>query len=76
MKGAAVYSASDGTFTLDSERDLAVFRKTGWFSVTLSFRHSSYEYLTATYTPGQATNNVTNEPLIKAGDIFLRPRVK
>jgi len=72
-KGAAVYTDADGSFVLDSQRDLAFIRKSGWFSVNLSFRHNSYESLIITYMPRQATNNVAGEPLIKAGDIYLRP---
>jgi len=75
-KPAPVRTAGDGTFVLDSQRDVVVFLKREWYSVTLSFRHSAYEGFTVTYTVADATNTATHEPLVKAGDILLIPRRK
>jgi hypothetical protein len=68
-----VSSRKDGTFVLDSERDLELFRRTGWYSVTLSFTHSGYAPMTTNYSLVNATNTPTGEPLVRAGDILLAP---
>src|SRR5678815_1637610 len=69
----AVRSIKDGTFVLDSERDLELFRRAGWYSVTLTFEHAGYASITTTYTVANATNSPSGEPLVKAGDILLTP---
>ncbi len=71
-----VRSGGDGRFVLDSERDLALFRKLGWYSVSLSFEHPAYQPLTETYTLSDATNTATGEPVVKTGDILLTPRAR
>lgn len=68
----AVHTAEDGTFALQSERALAVFRKLGWYSITISFRHPAYEKATFRYTLAEATNAISSEPLVKAGDVRLK----
>ena len=72
----AVRSHPDGTFVLASQRDLTLFRHTGWYSVTIAFEHAGYLPLTKEYTLGNATNTPAGEPLVKAGDILLAPRSK
>ena len=69
----AVRSIKDGTFILDSERDLELFRRAGWYSVTLTFEHAGYTSITTNYTVANATNSPSGEPLVKAGDILLTP---
>jgi hypothetical protein len=69
-------SRQDGTFVLASERDLELFRRSGWVSVTLSFEHAGYETFTTNYTLVNATQTPRGEPLVKAGDILLAPRSK
>lgn len=70
----AVRTGSDGRFVLDSERDLALFRKLDWYSVSLSFDHSGYERFVTNYTLIDAIVTPKGEPLVKAGDIRLRPK--
>jgi hypothetical protein len=69
----SVRTGEDGAFVLDSVRDLALFGKGGWYSVTLSFEHARYERLIASYTPAQSTNTPSGEPLVNAGDVRLNP---
>jgi hypothetical protein len=70
----AVRTGRDGTFVLDSERNLALFQRLGWYSVTLAFAHPGYERLTTEFTLANATNTPTGEPLVRAGDIRLQPK--
>jgi len=70
----AVRTGSNGRFVLDSERDLALFRKLGWYSVSVAFDHSGYERFVTNYTLIDAMVMPTGEPLVKAGDILLRPK--
>ena len=76
METPVVRSAADGTFAVDSQTALGFFRKFGWYSIRLSFRHSAYEGSNATYTVAQSTNNAKGEPLVEAGDVCLRPLAK
>ena len=69
----AVRTGKDGTFVLDSVRNLALFRKTGWYTVSLSFAHAHYEGFVTNYTLANATHTTKGEPLVTAGDIHLRP---
>lgn len=68
-----VFTASDGTFKLESLKDVALFSHIGWYSVTLSFQHSGYQSIQATYTLAQATNNASGVPVVHAGDVLLNP---
>ena len=68
-----ITTTKDGSFALDSQRDLAFLRKLGWYSVTISYAHPAYQRLVVTYTLSQATNSVSGEPVVKAGDIPLVP---
>jgi hypothetical protein len=76
MEAPVNRTAMDGTFVMDSQRTLGFFKKAGWYSVRLSFRHSAYKSFTATYTVAQSTNSVDGEPLVKTGDICLHPLAK
>jgi hypothetical protein len=69
----AVRSDKYGNFVLDSERDLELFRRAGWYSVSLTFQHPGCTSLTISYTLANATNSPSGEPLVKAGDILLAP---
>jgi hypothetical protein len=71
-----VRTGADGTFVLESVRDLAFLIKTGWYSVSVSFARAGYQPLTATYTLGSSTNTAKGEPLVNAGDILLVPSGK
>lgn len=70
-KAPGVRTGSDGTFVMDSQRDLALIGKAEWYSVSLSFQHPGYEGYTVTYTWLDATNTAKGEPLVKAGNIVL-----
>jgi hypothetical protein len=48
----------------------------GRFSVSVAFHHSFYHDFTTNYTIANATNTVTGEPLVAAGDISLAPQAK
>ena len=68
-----VKTRSDGTFVLQSERSLALFRRITWYTVHLSFKHPGYQRFIATYTITDATNSPSGEPQVNAGDIPLVP---
>jgi hypothetical protein len=70
----AVRTSGDGTFVLVSQRNLALFQRLGWYSVTIAFSHPRYERLTTEFTLANATNTPTGEPLVQAGDIRLQPK--
>ena len=71
-----VRSRVDGSFVLESERELALLRRLGWYSVSLAYEHRGYERFTATYTVAKATNSVKGEPVVFTGDILLKPLAK
>jgi len=69
-------SGADGTFYLDSEKSVALFREIAWFTVEISFDHRYYERFITNYTPRMATNSPSGEPVIYAGEIFMTPKQK
>jgi hypothetical protein len=71
---APILTGPDGTFVLESEHTLTLFRRQSWYSLTLSFEHRGYDQVLTNYTLGQSTNTSTGEPVIEAGDILLPPR--
>ncbi len=71
---ASVRTGSDGAFELTSERNLSLFQRLGWYSVSISLAHPGYERLTTEFTLANATNTPTGEPLVQAGDIPLQKR--
>jgi hypothetical protein len=71
-----VRSGSDGRFTMDSRQDLAPFGNPGWYSVSLYFEHPGYNHFSTSYTVADATNSVSGEPVVNAGDIPLVPSKK
>ena len=68
-----VRTGKDGAFVLASDRSLQLFQRSGWFSVTISFKHVGYASFMTNYTLASATNTPGGEPLVKAGDIPLVP---
>jgi hypothetical protein len=64
---------AEGRFDLDSERDVTLFRQAGWYSVTLTFRHSGYERFTTNFTLTSAVFEPNGEPMVDAGNILLQP---
>jgi len=76
QRTSPVLSQPDGSFVLESQRDLAVFRKLHWYSVKITFERAGYERFSATYKPVNATNSAEGEPVVFAGDILLKPVLK
>jgi hypothetical protein len=83
QKGGQLLTPSDsartseaGVFSLTAVHDVAVFRHLSWYSVTLSFTHSSYASMKVTYTLDSATNNASGIPLVRAGDVLLVPKTQ
>jgi hypothetical protein len=75
-KAPAFHTGPDGSFVLDSVRDVALFRKLDWISVSLSFEHPGYEHLETRYSFTTATNTAAGEPVVNAGDVTLTPLAK
>ena len=69
----AVRTDRDGRFDLASERDLTLFRRAGWYSVTLGFTHKGYERFVTNYTLAGAEVAPSGEPVVNAGNILLQP---
>ena len=67
-------SQADGSFDLDSQKSVALFRNLAWFTVEVSFDHRSYQNYLTNYTPKMATNSPRGEPVIFAGEILLSPK--
>jgi hypothetical protein len=63
----------EGIFTLGSIKDLGIFFRPGWFTVTLALEHSGYERAIVSYGLSDATNAPSGEPLIQAGNILIIP---
>ena len=68
-----VRTGNDGAFALASERNLQLFSRSGWFTVTIGFKHAAYASFTTNYMPANATPTTSGEPLVKSGDILLVP---
>jgi hypothetical protein len=66
-----VRTKSDGTFTLVSKRNLELFGRSSWYSVTISFKHPRYASFMTNFTPASATPTASGEPLVKTGDLLL-----
>jgi len=68
-----VSTGKDGGFVVDSQRDIALFNRSNWYSVSIVFEHPSYQPLTETYRSSNAVTTASGEPLVKAGDVLLVP---
>jgi len=68
-----VRTGRDGNFVVASQKDLELFRRSGWYSVAISFKHHGYALFITNYTTANATQTPRGEPLVKAGDILLPP---
>jgi hypothetical protein len=69
----AIRTGKDGTFVMDSQRDLGLLSD-NWWSATISFSHPGYLTLRTNYTPVTVTRySPDGEPLVQTGDILLRP---
>jgi hypothetical protein len=76
MQDPTVFTGDDGTFTLQSQRDLSFLRRLEWFSVSLSFNHPDYDPLKKTFSSTSSTNQSPGEPLLQTGDVLLKPRTR
>jgi len=74
-RGPAV-SDTNGRFALDSQKSVALFGDSAWFSIEVSFAHPAYTPVVTNYTPRMATNSPGSEPIIFAGDIFMTQKPK
>ena len=71
----AARTDADGKFVLDSEKDLALFRHTGWYSVTVSFERTGYTLFETNYTVANVSGySSQGAPLVNTGDILLKPK--
>ena len=75
-KAPPVRTAADGTFVMESLRDIALLQTIGSYSLNLTFQHPAYERFFTNYTLARATNTASGEPLVKTGDILLIPLAK
>jgi len=64
---------SDGTFILESKRDLGLFQHESWYSVSLLIKHPGYRAMKVSYSITDATNSPAGEPWIRTGDLLLSP---
>jgi hypothetical protein len=69
----ALRTDKDGRFGLESERNLTLFRREDWYSVTLAFTHKGYERFVTNYTLISAVVASNGEPVVDAGSIMLQP---
>jgi hypothetical protein len=72
----AVRTGKDGTFILDSERDIELLQRTSWYAVTFAFEKPGYISFSTNYTLANATITASGEPRINAGNILLMPQTK
>jgi hypothetical protein len=72
----SVFTDANGSFVLESVRDLAFIQRVQWYSVSLSFTHRGYEQLMKAYPLSSSTNTPSGEPVVPAGDILLKPLTK
>jgi len=72
----ALRTGADGAFDLDSERDLTIMRRDGWYAVTVAFMHAGYEQFVTNYTLADAVITPSGEPVVHAGNIRLQPIAK
>ena len=75
MRSSGVRTDANGWFVMDSERDVALFRWSSWWSVTLSFTADGYRFFQTNYTvANQSGHSPEGEPLVNTGDILLQPK--
>ena len=67
---------ANGTFVLQSKKDIALVAEAGWDEVTVSFSRSGYTTLLRTYPKARAVRSAAGEPMINAGVVLLMPSTK
>jgi len=69
-----VQTDSAGRFVLPDKSVFALFRKPGWWSVTVFFSHDGYASFQTNYTGDNVTSHTpAGAPVVNAGDVFLKP---
>jgi len=78
MRKPDIQTDANGCFGLASERVATLFRFGGWDSVRLFVQRPGYVTLQTNYSGGSlhVTNTLSDEPLVKTGDILLQPARK
>jgi len=75
MQPAGVRTDADGRFVLEAERVVAVFRRVGWYSVTVSFTCPGYGIWQTNFTVAEVKARTSEgAPWVIAGDILLQPK--
>lgn len=75
MQPGGVRTDADGRFDLEAERVVAVFRHPGWYSVTVIFERSGYERFQTNFSVANfVERSPEGVPVVKAGDILLKPQ--
>jgi hypothetical protein len=75
MRSEGVRTDADGRFALEAVRVVALFRRGGWHSVTVSFAVNGYESLQTNFTSADfKERSPEGVPLVNAGDILLKPK--
>ena len=70
----AVRTGADGRFVLDGEKDFALFRHPGWYSVTVSFELDGYAPFQTNFTIADLSRYASDgAPVVDAGLILLQP---
>jgi hypothetical protein len=74
MVPGGVRTDADGRFVLESERVVAMFRRGGWHSVSVSFTHAGYRSFQTNYTAARfKERSPEGVPLVNTGDVLLEP---
>src|SRR6185436_8260330 len=61
-QATGVRTRNDGSFALASERDLELFRRSSWYSVTINFEHAGYLSFATNYSSANAVTTASGEP--------------
>ena len=77
MEQPSVFTTpADGTFVVESVRDLVFFHKAEWYSVKVSFECPGYYGIVTNFSVATSTQMPNGEPLVRAGDILLERTAK
>jgi hypothetical protein len=77
MVPAGVRTDAEGRFVLDGERVIAMFRRSSWRSVAVTFAHPGYRSFETNYSAARFPSRTPEGvPLVNAGDVLLTPIAK
>jgi hypothetical protein len=77
MVPGGVRTDADGRFVLEGERVVAMLRRGGWHSVSVSFAHAGYKSFQTNYTAARfKERSPAGVPQVNAGDILLEPAAR